>query len=66
LNVLFRNVPLTEFGKRKMRKHKSVLRTTADKRVPLTRKKITVQREGFLLPLLGSVDGSGDTAVQTY
>jgi hypothetical protein len=56
LNVLYGNVTVTECGKRKLRKHKTVLRTLADKRVPLTRKKeIIVQRGGFLLPLLGAV-----------
>jgi hypothetical protein len=39
LNVLYGNVTLTECGKRKLRKHKTVLCTLADKRVPLTRKK---------------------------
>jgi hypothetical protein len=56
LNLLNGNVTLTECGKRKLRKHKTVLRSLADKRVPLTRKKkIIVQRGGFLLPLLGAV-----------
>jgi hypothetical protein len=56
LNVLYGNVTLTECGKRKFRKHKTVLRTLVDKRVPLIRKKkIIVQRGGFLLTLLGAV-----------
>jgi hypothetical protein len=56
LNVLYGNVTVTECGKRKLRKHKTVLRTLADKRVPLTsKKKIIVQRSRFLLPLLGAV-----------
>jgi hypothetical protein len=56
LNVLYGNVTLTECGKRKLRKHKTVLRTLADMRVPLTRKKkIIVQRGEFLLPLLGAL-----------
>jgi hypothetical protein len=54
--VLYGNVTVTECGKRKLRKQKTVLRTLADKRVPLTRKKnIIVQRGVFLLPLLGAV-----------
>jgi hypothetical protein len=58
---------LTECGKRKLRKHKTVLRTLAEKLVLLTRKKKTiVKRGGFLLPQLGSVDGSSVSAVQTY
>jgi hypothetical protein len=56
LNVLYGNVSLTECGKRKLRKRKTVLRTLADKRVPLTRKKkIIVQHSRFLLLLLGAV-----------
>ena len=39
-----------------MRKHKITLRKVADKRVPLsTKKKLIVERGGFLHPLLGAV-----------
>jgi hypothetical protein len=38
LNLLNGNVTLTECGKRKFRKHKTILRSLADKRVPLTDK----------------------------
>jgi hypothetical protein len=56
LKVLYGNVTLTECGKRKLRNHKTVLRTLADKRVHLTRKnKIIVQSGGFLLLLLGAL-----------
>jgi hypothetical protein len=54
--ILFGNVTLTECGKRKLRKHKTVLRTIAYKRLPLTcKKKMIVKRGGILFPLLGVV-----------
>jgi len=56
LNLLRGNVKLTPCQKRKLRKHRVHLRKLADKRVSLTSKrKIIVQRGGFLLPLLGAV-----------
>ena len=56
LNVLNGNIKLTRCNTRKHRKHKAALRKVADKRVPLsTKKKIIVQRGGFLLPLLSAV-----------
>ena len=56
LNVLNGNVKLSECVKRKLRKHKNVLRKVVDKRVPLSgKKKAIVQRGGFLLPLLSAV-----------
>ena len=56
LNVLNGNVKLSSCVKRKLRKHKNVLRKVVDKRVPLLgKKKVIVQREGFLLPLLSAV-----------
>ena len=56
LNVLNGNVRFSECVARKLRKHRAVLRKVADKRVPLSgKKKLIVQRGGFLLPLLGAV-----------
>ena len=55
LNVLNGNVKLTGCVTRKLRKHKAVLRKVADKRVPISGKKLIVQRRGFLLPLLSAV-----------
>jgi hypothetical protein len=56
LNVLSGNLDLTDCAKRKLRKHKLVLRQVADKRVPLSSKKrLIVQKGGFLLPLLTAV-----------
>jgi predicted nucleotidyltransferase len=55
LNVLYRNITQTKCGKRKLKKHKTVLSTIADKRVPLPHKKIIIQRGGFLLPLFRAV-----------
>ena len=52
LNVLNGNIQLSNFAKRKFKKHKSTLCSLADKRLPLTAKKrIIIQRGGFLLPL---------------
>jgi hypothetical protein len=56
LNVLSGNIKLSKCVKRKLRKHKATLRKDADKRVSLaSKKKVIVQRGGFLLPLLGAV-----------
>ena len=56
LNVLNVNVKLTGCNTRKLRKHKVTLGKVADRRVPLsTKKKLIVQRGGFLLPLLSAV-----------
>ena len=56
LNVLNGNVELSSCVKRKLRKHKNVLRKVVDKRVSLSgKKKAIVQRGGFLLPLLSAV-----------
>jgi len=56
LNVLNGNVKLSGCVTRKLRKHKAVLRKVADKRVPISsKKKLIVQRGGFLLPLLSAV-----------
>jgi hypothetical protein len=56
LNVLKGNVKLSHCAKRKLRKHKATLRKVADEHLSLARKKkVIVQRGGFLLPLLGAV-----------
>jgi len=56
LNVLRGNVRLTSCSRRKVRKHRGQLREIADKRVSIAKKrKIIVQRGGFLLPLLSAV-----------
>ena len=56
LNLLRGNVKLSPCQKRKLQKHKVVLRKLADRRVSLSsKKKAVVQRGGFLLPLLGAV-----------
>jgi hypothetical protein len=56
LNVLNGNVRLSSCVTRKLRKHRDVQRAVADKLVPLSSKKrLIVQRGGFLLPLLSAV-----------
>jgi len=56
LNLLRGNVKVTPCQKRKLHKHRAVLRKLADRRVSLaSKKKTVVQRGGFLLPLLGAV-----------
>jgi len=56
LNVLNGNVKLTGCNTRKLRKHKVTLGKVADRRVPLsTKKKLIVQRGGFLLPLFSAI-----------
>ena len=56
LNVRNGNVRLSDCVARMLRKHRTVLRKVADRRVPLSgKKKLIVQRGGFLLPLLGAV-----------
>jgi len=56
LNVLHGNIKLTGCDTRKLQKHKAALRKVSDKRVPLfAKKKLIVQRGGFLLPLLSAV-----------
>ena len=56
LNALNGNYKLTHCNARKLRKHKAALRKVADKRVPFSRKKkLIVERGGFLLPLLSAV-----------
>lgn len=56
LNVLNGNIKLTECLKKKLRKHKVILRKIVDKSVThTTKKKLLNQSGGFLLPLLSSV-----------
>ena|SRR5215469_12920445 len=56
LNVLRGTVKLTKCSKRKLRKHRGLLRKIADRGVSINKKrKIIVQRGGFLLPLLSAV-----------
>ena len=56
LNVLNGNVPFSECVARKMRKHRAVLGKVADNRFPISgKKKLIVQRRGFLLALLSAV-----------
>jgi hypothetical protein len=56
LNVLNGNVRLTGCAKRKLQKHKAVLRKIADRRLSLSGKKqLIVQKGRFLLPLLTAV-----------
>jgi len=56
LNVLNGNIKLTGCDTRKVQKHKAALRMVAERHVPLSaKKKLIVQRGGFLLPLLSAV-----------
>src|SRR5215469_13183597 len=56
LNVLRGNVRLTKCSKRKLREHRRLLRKIADKSVSVDKKRrLIVQRGGFLLPLLSAV-----------
>jgi len=56
LNVLNGNLKLSDCNTRKLQKHKSELRTVADRQVSLSgRKLLIVQRGGFLLPLLSAI-----------
>ena len=56
MNLLHGNVKLSDFARKKLRKYKRQLRTVVDRRVPLARKKkLIIQRGGFLVPLLTAV-----------
>ena len=56
LNVLKGNVKLSDCKKRKLRKFKRQLRTIVDNSVPLaSEKKLIIQRDGFIVPLLTAV-----------
>jgi len=64
LNVLNGKVKLSGCSTRKLRQHKATLRKVADKQVPLsTKKKLLVQRGGFLLPLLSAVVPAIDSLI---
>jgi dihydroneopterin aldolase len=49
LNVLYGYFTLTECGKLKLRKHKTVLRTLADKCMPVNRKNKIINQRGIFL-----------------
>jgi hypothetical protein len=56
LNVLIGNIPLSTCVKRRLKNHKVAFRRLADKRVRHSAKKrLLVQKGGFLLPLLSTV-----------
>jgi len=56
LNVLRGSVKLSACKKRKLRKFRHQLRTVVDKHVPLApKKKLIIQRGGFLVPILTAV-----------
>ena len=56
LNVVKGNIPLTPYHKRKLTPHKQTLRTLADKKRSLqSKKKIIVQKGGFLPLLLSAI-----------
>jgi hypothetical protein len=56
LNVLNGNLKVSDCAKQKLKKHKSVHRKVADKRVTSSAKmRLIHQRGGFLLPLLTAV-----------
>jgi hypothetical protein len=56
LNALKGNIKLTTCSKHKLKKYKTVLRTLIDKSRPLsTKKRLIIQKGGFLLPLLTAV-----------
>jgi hypothetical protein len=56
LNVLVGNVPLSTCLRRKLQKYKLALRRLADRSVRHSAKKrLLIQKGGFLLPLLTSI-----------
>ena len=56
LNVLRGNITLSNCKKGRLRKFKRQLRAVVDKRVPVTiKKRLIIQRGGFLVPLLTAV-----------
>ena len=56
LNVLNGNIKLTVCKTRKLKKHNAALCMVVDRHVPLyDKKKLLVQRRGFLLPSLSAV-----------
>ena len=57
-NILNGNVPLTGTQKTKLRSYKTGLRTLVKKSVPSRRKRIVLQRGGFLGALLAPIAAS--------
>ena len=56
LNVLNCNIHSSDCAKRKLTIHKAYLRSLVDGRLPLaSKKRVIIQRDGFLLPLLSAV-----------
>ncbi len=56
LNVLNGNIRVSDCAKRKLKKFKASLCSLVDKRVPLvSKRRVIIQRDGFLLPLLPAV-----------
>ena len=56
LNVLNSNIKLSGCNTRNLKKHKTALRKVADRHISLFgKKRLIVQRAGFLLPLLGAI-----------
>ena len=56
LNLLHGNVKLSDCARKKLRKYRRQLRTFVERRVSLARKKkLIIQRGGFLVPLLTAV-----------
>ena len=56
LNVLNGNIKLLDCNTRKMQKYKAALRKVADRHLSLSgKKRLIVQRGGFLFPLLGAI-----------
>jgi hypothetical protein len=56
LKVLKGNIKLPACSKRKLKEYKIVLRTLIDKSRPLaTKKRLIIQKAGFLLPLITAV-----------
>ena len=67
LNVLKENVKLSDCKKRKLRKFRLQLRTVVDKHVPLApKRKLIIQRGGFLVPLLSPVLPTVATLIYNY
>lgn len=55
LNILKGNVPITRHHKQKLKKHKTAIRRLVSKSVPVKKKKIIIQKGGFLPIILGAL-----------
>ena len=55
LNVLNGNIRVSDCAKRRLKRYKSSLPSLVDKRLPYLPRQSSVQRGGFLLPLLSAV-----------